>query len=358
MKYIMNFFKRWNNNFVILFILAIFWLILTYYLNHEKYPIPQDIIPDMLRGLIELFMFLILVKIIMGTNAVLNSLDSLFQRVYFKRSFLKTLKHEHLLKLANDIQSADPTIIFSDETKRQEAFKALEDEWYNHGKVKPFIVLESEYIDTLYDDGQIIMYKKYYIKMMERAYFEINYDYIPFDENINTTIKNEAYYTNQPGERWKEKSFKHKISDGHKASIKLDAIDKNDKNDKKWLRFMMKSTLKIDKGEEFIFEFSMTDKVSLNDSLESKTRRNQFFSTDFSSIIHGVRNLTFQIESYNDMNDINKKTPFKPVLFIDDDQPNDIKSKEEETIYYKKWSWQIIKATQIPRKIRFELHEL
>ena len=358
MNQITDFFKRWKSSILILLILFVVWFFLTYYIFYEEYSLllTSEVIAKIVRSFIELVVFLILVKIIMASNTVLNSLDSLFKKNLFSKKFSKNINHEHLIKIAKDIHLADSSILFNDKIKKVEAFNTLEEEWINNpNPEKPFIILESWYTDTLYDNGQFIMHKKYHLKMMERNFFDMDYDYIPFDKEINKDIAKEEYYINRPGKRWHEKSFKHRINGERKSSLKMKSISKNKE---KWIRFSIKTKLKIDKGEEFFFEFSIADKVELSSTKEFKERRNKFFSTNFSNIAHGIRNLTFQIESYNNTNNLNTKIPFEPVLFVDEDEPINIKKIEEETIYYQKWIWTIIKTNKIPKKIRFELHEL
>jgi hypothetical protein len=219
------------------------------------------------------------------------------------------------------------------------------------------MVLESHYTDTLYESGILISHKKYKFKMMRTDRLDIKYEYLPFDEDVKEDLETEIYSTNQPRDRWHEKSFKYKLKDGgHPLFAEMST---RIKNDKRWLVINFQTRRPIAKDTVFELIFSMSDKIDLSDNVDAVTRRNNFFKTDFNQP-HGIRYITFQLESYNDESNTTPKLPYIPVLFIDGDEPKvgDVTINEDENIFYKTWCWKIAKKSKEPKNILFELHDI
>ena len=85
-------------------------------------------------------------------------------------------------------------------SKKERSIKLLEEFWLekeknNQNKV-PFIILESDYVSTLFSNGIFITTLTYNIKMMKEGKFEVSHGYRPYDKKVKETIEEDDFYKN------------------------------------------------------------------------------------------------------------------------------------------------------------------
>lgn len=281
-------------------------------------------------------------------------------------SFVETIEAGHSKIKEPTNQNDLAYCIFKDyifvnkQTKEQLSIKKVEKHWEEMKKSDPkhssHIVIESNYIHTIFANGIYICHHKYKMKMMERGKLDFFHMLIPFDKTIEDPIENDPFYTNNPGDRFRAKSYKSRFHPKTLPITKKKPIKYFDENSgKTWLKFIFESE-EIEKGTEFTIEFSFSDKIDISDSEKAKERREQYFESTIDNIKrpHGIRHNTYQIESYTDEPTANVHLPFEPSLYADGNNiPNN--GNCNENIYYKSWKWDFYYADKNPEILKIKL---
>lgn len=343
--------ERWYSLWGVLLLLILIWISLGIYDNWGK--ASADIAFIVIKGAIELAIFYIGIKIVLGLNSVVASMGESFKHIFLKREFFSTLSRTEMLHIAEDINKQDQTIIFLDKKDDADALKNTIDAWEEEDSStkENYIVLESWSNETLYTNEQLIIHRKFKIKMMENGKFKSLYEYMPFDEEVKEiTEKNqdEKYCVNIPGNRWTEKSFQYHLLGNNIGELSCEVSTKESEKDQRlWVVFTFE-TEELKKDQEFTFEFSISDKINLED----KERNSSYFNYTFARERHAIRHITFQIETYNDMTD--------PCIRLEPRMYKDGKLMVNnnnccESLFYKKWGWTIRNLKEEPKEISYKL---
>jgi len=358
-----DWFSRWWIAILIVILLSFGWVLLEglyhkeklYNLSFEKY------IVYIFKGLLEIWMFLIAMKLIFSTNAVLDSMKDIFINIITKKDFLEKMKRRELLKFTNEIHKVDDTIQINDDLTYIKAVENTISDWKKYeGEVdsKNYIILESTSTNTLYNSGLVIYHKKFKIRMMKRGKFEDTFAFMPFDENVQNSIEDEKYLQDSPGDRWEGRAFKcYPIGSTVKSmnvtrEISLD--QNNSKDTRNWAIFHFETEL-LECNHEFIFEISISDVIKRDDSKQSKERRNTYFQDSFNGKLHAIRRIIFQLESYPDT--ATCCLPFEPRITIDGYEETRLDNCVE-SIYYRRWFWEKLNDRTDEGQILYKLAEI
>lgn len=348
---IITFIRRWKWPILWVGFFSILWVLSKSIEERETIgSLPWiDIFAYLLRTFSELIIFVILMKIIFATNAVVNSMGEIFSRVLFRREFLKTLDKTQLKKIVNDLTLAEPDFEVIDNGQKNQAILIAKKKWEEKkdSEKKPYIYLESDTNTTLYENGQVIIYKRFKVLMMETSKFTTYHGYIPYDKKISSSdkLEKEEYFINRPGNRWNGKSYKYRVYGRDitpfepEVSIrKTKKLNDNDvESDTSYIHFDVVSSELIEKGKIFIIEYSIGDKISLERDEYNIKRREEYFTEAYTgrSIPTAVRNITFQLESYHDYD--THKLNYVPIIEYEKGDPISF-GPCSETIYYRKWT--------------------
>lgn len=343
--------ERWYSLWGALLLLIIIWLSLGIYDNWDKDS--ADIAFIVIKGAVELAIFYIGIKIVLGLNSVVASIGESFKHIFLKREFFGTLSRTEMLHIAKDIHKQDQTILFLDKKDDADALKNTINTWKEEdsSKREKYIVLESWSNETLYASEQLIIHRKFKIKMMEDGKFKSLYKYMPFDEDVKEITeenKDEKYYVNIPGDRWSEKAFQYHLLGNSIGELACEvSTEKSDKDQRLWVVFAFE-TEELKKDQEFTFEFSISDKITLT----NKERSSSYFNYSFAREKHAIRHIAFQIETYNDMTN--------PCIRLEPRMYKDCKLMVNnnnccESLFYKKWEWTIRNLKDEPKEISYKL---
>jgi len=347
--------KRWESLWGTLFILILIWLAFGAYEHWNK--TSGEILFIVLKSFIELAIFYIGIKIVLGLNSVIGSIGESFKHIFLKREFFNTLSRDELLHIARDINKQDNSINFSDDVKRRDALNNTIETWERDAPdTGKYIIVESWSTETLYCNNQLIMHRKMKIRMMESGKFSSSYRYLPFDKNVAENKEEEFYRKNIPGNRWEGKAFQYHLLCNNIGTLNcnVDTVEKTKEQDDEkeqdkelWVRFLFETDF-LEKGQEFEFEFAIIDTIDLED----KERMNNYFSYSFDREKHAIRNISFQIETYNDITE--PKIRLEPRVYKDGKLMYN-KNNCTETLFYKSWNWTIMNLKTEPKKITYKL---
>ena len=349
---IRNTIKRWESLWGILFLLVLIWFSFGIYENWGEEP--KRIAFIIIKEAIELAIFYIGIKIVLGLNSVIGSIGESFKHIFLKREFFNTLSREELLHIAKDINIQDNTIEFSDNLENKRALDNTIETWKNNSDTSgKYIIVESWSTETLYTNNQLIMHRKMKIRMMKDGKFISTYKYLPFDKDVKEDIQDEAYYQNIPGKRWEEKAFQYHLLGNQigkfNCTVETTNINSEEKDKEKelWVSFKFE-TDELEEGQEFEFEFAIIDTINLTDT----ERMDNYFSYKFDREKHAIRNISFQIETYNDIKE--------PMLRLEPRVYQDGKLMHNrnnccESLFYKSWNWTIKNLKTEPKKISYNL---
>jgi hypothetical protein len=342
-----NTMRRWYSLWGILFLLTLIWLSLGIYENWEK-SYRQIAFLTIKEG-IELAIFYIGIKIVLGLNSVVASIGESFKHIFLKREFFNTLSREELLHIAKDINKQDSSIVFHDIKKDKDALQNTIERWNNDNleERKKYIIVESWSNETLYTNNQLIIHRKIKIRMMENGKFSSTYTYLPFDKQVKEKIEDDPYHTNIPGNRWEEKSFQYHLLGNKLIGLKCNISNVKKENDLYWVQFKFE-TEEIEKGQEFEFEFSLSDTIDISD----QERMDSYFIYEFDKEKHAIRNISFQIETYNDTRD--PKIRLEPRVYKDGKLMHH-RNNCCESLFYKSWNWTIRNLEDEPSTISYKL---
>jgi hypothetical protein len=268
-------------------------------------------------------------------------MGEIFSRVLFRREFFQSLEKSELKKISEDITRADKDYVFVDYEERNKAIEITKKVWEDmpeSNDKRNYIYIESNSTTTLYANGQVIFHKKIRVLMMKTGIFKTYHGYIPYDKDVSENIENEAYFKNNPGNRWEGKSFKYRIIDNNIAPIVPTLSIKTTDDDRRYIHFDIESDQAIDKGTEFTIEYSISDIISLESDDKNNKRREEFFSESFTvgGLSSAIRNISFQLESYQDSD--SHLLNFMPVIKFDEEDPVSL-GPCTENIYYRKWTY-------------------
>ena len=344
LKRMKDFFERWKSSLIFVVLFSVIWVIAKSMEKREALKLLPwiDIISYLLQVFSELMIFVILMKIIFATNAVVNNMGEIFSRVLFRRDFFQSIEKSELKKISEDITRADKDYVFVDFEERNKAIEITKNVWKNiseRDEKRNYIYIESNSTTTLYKKGQVIFHKKIRVLMMKTGIFKTDHGYIPYDNIVAEKIEDEDYYKNNPGDRWNGKSFKYRILNNDISPIEPTLSIKKLNDGRRYIQFDVESNENIEKGTEFTIEYSISDSISLkNDDVNNK-RREEFFSESFTvgGLSSAVRNISFQLESYHDVD--SHFLNFMPVIKFDEEDPVSL-GLCTENIYYRKWSYQ------------------
>lgn len=335
----------------ILFILVLVWLGFGIYEHWGKES--GEILFVVLKSFIELAIFYIGIKIVLGLNSVIGSIGESFKHIFLKRAFFDTLSREELLHIAKDINAQDSSINFSDDINRKDALTNTIETWDRESpSTGKYIIVESWSTETLYCNNQLIMHRKMRIRMMESGKFISSYKYLPFDKNVAENREEEDYYNNTPGDRWDGKAFQYHLLANNigTLSCNIDTFEKEYKEEREkelWIKFLFETDT-LEKGQEFEFEFAIIDTIDL----ENKERMDNYFFYSFDREKHAIRNISFQIETYNDVTE--PKIRLEPRVYKDGKIMYN-KNNCCETLFYKSWKWTIMNLKTEPKNITYKL---
>ena len=247
-------------------------------------------------------------------------------------------------------------------SKLEESIKGVEDVWYKNKEAQQshanYIVLSSEYTNTLYASGIFIAHHKYHIKMMEDGQFDkFFHRIIPFDKEIkfdpkDNSMKEDEYYKNTPGNRFEGKAYKiiHYPKDLPIESKKpIYSYDGN----RGWIKFRFTSQ-PIPKNTDFFIEISISDKIDLT----NPTRINEYFEStiDNEKNPHALRQVKYQIETYTDSSEGKINLPFMPWATVGTNASPLLNDNNcSENIYYKTWNWKLYFSESNPHGIKIDL---
>jgi len=344
--------KRWESLWGILFLLIVIWFSLSIYENWGKEY--KEVAFIVIKEFIQLSIFYIGIKIVLGLNSVIGSIGESFKHILLKREFFKTLSREELINIANDITDQDNSIIFTDNIENKLALENTIETWDRESETAGnYIIMESWSNETLYCNNQLIMHRKMRIKMMRNGVFCSSYKYLPFDKDVKENKDEEEFFLNVPGERWEGKAFQYHVLGNQlgRFDCNIETITKTykeeSKEDELWVQFLFE-TDELEKGQEFEFEFAITDTIDV----QNKERMDNYFSYQFDREKHAIRNISFQIETYNDITD--PKIRLEPRVYKDGRLIQN-RNNCSESLFYKSWKWTIRNLKTEPRKISYKL---
>lgn len=358
---IKDFFERWKSSLIWVGVFSVVWILAKSMEERETLgKLPWvDIVSYLLQVFAELIIFVILMKIIFATNAVVNNMGEIFSRVLFRREFFQSIEKSELKKISEDITRADKDYVFVDCEERNKAIEITKKVWEDMpgGNEKlNHIYIESNSTTTLYEKGQVIFHKKIRVLMMKTGIFKTDHGYIPYDKQVAEMekIEEEDYYKNNPGDRWDGKSFKYRIIDNDIAPIVPKLSIQEEEDGRRYVQFDVESDEIIEKGTEFTIEYSISDIISLEKDAENNKRREEFFSESFTvgGLSSAIRNISFQLESYHDGD--SHLLNFVPVIKFDDEDPVSLGSCTEN-IYYRKWTYQRYNNSKEQKKYTIKL---
>lgn len=357
-------FLRWGAIGFTLFFLLASWIGLEIFLNKSIFASLEylDTIAYFSKKLIEMILFVVVVKALLTLGPFLNAIKKSFSDIFLEQGFLKSLKTEELLKLAKNIEKIEPSIIIDDDRLNKNAIEIAKKDWEKGDK--PYIITKSHYTDTLFKNGTIIRHKRHEILMMDNDNFNAEFLYMPYDEDVKENVEEDEYYINKNTERMKSKTFHHFVP-GNNISLKCNITTKHANeieelkgsgDDRTWLIFHITSgRTKLKKNDKFILEFSLSDIISLSKDKKATNRREAYLETTFSTKKNAVIYYSFQLEKYNDFNeDENNILNFEPCVVLDEDELRN-SNNCSETIYYRKWNWVLRNNTNLPKKLLFNL---
>jgi len=173
------------------------------------------------------------------------------------------------------------------------------------------------------------------------------------NKDVKENKDEEEFFLNVPGERWEGKAFQYHVLGNQlgRFDCNIETITKTykeeSKEDELWVQFLFE-TDELEKGQEFEFEFAITDTIDV----QNKERMDNYFSYQFDREKHAIRNISFQIETYNDITD--PKIRLEPRVYKDGRLIQN-RNNCSESLFYKSWKWTIRNLKTEPRKISYKL---
>lgn len=324
---------------------------ITPYLN-ELMSMPNEIKFGLLGKLIfqisGLVLTVIILKYLLGMHHFKDAIKNVFMEIFSEYEFLKGIDKDSLLKIANNITSANNDIEFNDKTRDNESIEKLKNHFSTNidsNKEKNYLVSESIYKTTLLSNGIEIMYRKIKCKIIKEGKFCFTYMFTAPDDNEKLNLQ--EYLDARGKDRFKETSYNSLLkSSKHNDGFKVEEDFKSSKLEGYNCIEINFTKIHTEIGEEIEIEFSISHPFKLTTHEEIEEYYNSTYTYP-----HAVRHICFQQEKYNNENQVIQN--ITPVLYDKDEKI--IKGKYEESIYYKIYSWEVFYSQNKSDKIHLKI---